>query len=290
MQIVEAIYERDIDLLLIEEFVSEKDFIYYFLRNTNIPIPLQESTIYACRSVLDKETGETDILLEYESANGFITVFIENKIDANFQYKQIERYHERKLKSNNEAYIALVAPKEYMKGTETFDFVVDYEYIRDFFNPKDNRGKYKQHILSIAIDKLRRGYSAINDDHNLRFHQYYFEQTLNFPNIQMDEPVVKPKGSNWVRLWHHSHPRVNAYHKLNLNKIDIEIPNFLREKYKSLINEYEKKGMLIENRNSCYLSHKFLMKVDIHKDPSQYESNILEAIVLVTNVFERLVV
>ena len=278
-----------IDLLFIEEFVSEKDFIYYFLQNTNIPLPLQESTINAYHSILDKATGETDILVEYESENGFIIIFIENKINATFQYRQIERYHERKSKSNHEAYTVLVAPKEYLKGTESFDYIIDYEYLLDFFNPNENRGKYKQHILSFAIGKGNKtGYSVINDDNNLRFHKYYFEQTLNFSGIQMDEPKVKPKGSNWVRMWHHNLPRINAYHKINLNKIDIEIPNFLREKYKSLIEDYTKKGMLIENKNSCYLSHKFATKVDIQQDPTQYQSTITEAIQLVITVFEKM--
>ncbi len=69
MQIVEAIYERDIDLLLIEEFVSNGDFISYFLKNTHVPKPLDGAAIFAYRSVVDTETGETDILLEFESDN-----------------------------------------------------------------------------------------------------------------------------------------------------------------------------------------------------------------------------
>jgi hypothetical protein len=288
MQIVEAIYERDIDLLLIEEFVSNGDFISYFLKNTSVPKPLDGAAISAYRSVVDTETGETDILLEFESDQGLINVFIENKIDANFQPQQIERYQKRKEKSNNESYIALVAPKEYIKGSEAFDFVVEYEYIKEFFDQNDRRGKYKHHILAIAIDKLRRGYSAVNHPQTLDFYQFYYEKTLKFSNVQMDEPLVKPKGSTWVRLWSQNHERINAYHKIKQNKIDIEIPNFLRDKYSATIFKYKQNGMLIENKNSCYLSHKFPLTVDLYQNPSIYESSILDAIKLVAGVFEEM--
>lgn len=288
MQIIEAIYERDIDLLLIEEFVSDQGFISYFLKNTQVPKPLKDATINAFRSVVDSDSGETDILLEYESENGLINVFIENKIDANFQPKQIERYQQRKEKSSTESYVALVAPKEYIKGTEAFDFVVEYEYLREFFCENDSRGKYKRHILEIAIDKLRRGYSAVNHPQTLRFYQFYYEKTLNISTVQMDEPFVKPKGSTWIRLWSQNHERINAYHKITQNKIDIEIPNILRDKYKEIILKYKQNGMLIENKNSCYLSHKFPFKVDLNQDPSIYETSVLDAIKLVAGVFEKM--
>jgi len=53
-QVIEAVYERDIDLLLIEEFLSDLTFTHHFLSGTNIPIPVLPM-------ILGRQTSELNI-------------------------------------------------------------------------------------------------------------------------------------------------------------------------------------------------------------------------------------
>ena len=142
-QIVEAVYEREIDLLFIEEFVSDLTFIHQFLLGTKIPVPLSIESLSAMRSVTDN-SGETDIKVEYLSDNGPICLLIENKIDAAFQPYQQERYQSRKVGIEGRVFAILVAPQEYIKGDHGFDFALDYESLFSYFDELGPRGSTKK--------------------------------------------------------------------------------------------------------------------------------------------------
>ncbi len=284
MQIIEAVYERDIDLLLVEEFFCDIEFIRHFLRETPISLPLSIDSVSVKRSVTDK-TGETDIVVEYHSLNGRICLLIENKIDANFQPGQIERYRDRKKTIAYQVYTVLIAPYDYLNGVIGFDYTVSYESLIPFFETRDRRGKYKIELLRIAIDKLRRGYQPVNDELNLRFQKYYFTLVQRTENLIMEEPKVKPTNSTWIRSKHRKHPMLDIIHKLNHNRIDIYIPNSCRELYAVLIDSYGSNGGLIEVSNGCYLRFPFYMEVDTQNEPDLYAMEIEQVLNLIEGVF-----
>ena len=283
MQVIEAVYERDIDLLLVEEFFCDIEFIRHFLRETSIPLPLSIDSVSVTRSVTDK-TGETDIVVEYESLDGPICMLIENKIDANFQPGQIERYGVRKKTIESHVYTLLIAPFDYLKDVVGFDYTVSYEYLIPYFETCGRRGKYKIELLRIAIDKLRRGYQPVNDELNLRFQKYYFTLVQRTENLIMEEPKVKPTNSTWIRSKHRKHPMLDIIHKLNHNRIDIYIPNSCRELYALLIDSYGSNGGLIEVSNGCYLRFPFYMEVDTQNEPDLYAKEIEQALNLIEGV------
>ena len=64
IQVVEAVYERDIDFLLVEEFCSDLSFYKHFLNGTNIPLPENLTEVKVLRSKSDLD-GEIDIFIEY---------------------------------------------------------------------------------------------------------------------------------------------------------------------------------------------------------------------------------
>jgi hypothetical protein len=72
-----SVEERDIDLLLMEEFQISDGFVAWF-----------------CDSISDTD-GETDLLLRVIIGNRRIGVLIENQISAPEQDEQGERYHIR---------------------------------------------------------------------------------------------------------------------------------------------------------------------------------------------------
>ena len=79
---VEGIQERDIDLILLEEFLTDNSFCEWFVRETGLP----EFTelIAARKSITDFGLGETDILFSYKSRDKIIFVLIENILDVSF--------------------------------------------------------------------------------------------------------------------------------------------------------------------------------------------------------------
>jgi hypothetical protein len=89
-------YERDIDLLLAEEFFVSPAFATWFLNKTNSfnDVSAQVVDVFVSRS---DTTGESDLVVIFEkqdSGNRF-ALHIEDKIDAPLQPEQEARYRLR---------------------------------------------------------------------------------------------------------------------------------------------------------------------------------------------------
>jgi len=91
---ISGVSERDIDLLLLEEFISSVPFQELFLKQSKFK---EEKLTYveAQRSVTDS-IGESDleVLFKNEDEKVFM-LMLENKVNANFQKDQLERYVQR---------------------------------------------------------------------------------------------------------------------------------------------------------------------------------------------------
>ena len=138
---IAGICERDIDLLLYEEFVASPPFLEWFVRRVDAAAAVPLSVMAVHRSRTDS-TGESDLEVAYVDSNGTVArILIENKVGAGFQPRQAERYQERKA-----AYLArceaervttvLVAPTSYLGSsgnTHGFEHSVTYEELRDWF-------------------------------------------------------------------------------------------------------------------------------------------------------------
>src|SRR4051812_47031879 len=115
---IAGVSERDVDLLLLEEFQSSTSFRKLFL--SRCPKLSDNVGLFtaASRSVTHS-SGESDLEVDFLSADGVKTrLLIENKVRAGFQLQQAERYHLR-----GASYIAagvcaayhtvIVAPRRY---------------------------------------------------------------------------------------------------------------------------------------------------------------------------------
>lgn len=202
---IESIRERDIDLLLIEEFNSSNKFIDYFFKRCNLPSC--DKFIGAWRSITEFGLGETDILIEYISGDKHIGLMIENKLDASFQDRQRERYGERERKyvdsgRFSEMYIVLVAPQKYIESQDEFSVSISYEILEKYYETLGTRrANFKKIVLRIACEKLRRGYMAVNSDIVQSFWLSYWKcATQSFSSLKMKLPKVVPDGSDWIEL------------------------------------------------------------------------------------------
>lgn len=221
---VEAIRERDVDMLLLEELSVDLDFCRWITEVSNLP--KIEGLNGAWRSVVDFGLGETDILLSYESMRGTTYVLFENKLDASFQDSQASRYYERARKYKEqgacaEARVVLVAPKLYCDNQSDFDVCITYESIADRFNRGDKRSKFKAQLFRIAIEKLRRGYQPVNSDVVQKFwHEYWEYNNAKHPSLSMKEPAIVPHNSDWPSLADRQFTSIAFIHKLAQGNTD----------------------------------------------------------------------
>ena len=244
----ESIQERDVDIILLEELNCNKNFCKFLLKEKDLPTVTSYHIAY--KSVSDYGIGETDILFSYENNGEKIFVMIENKLDAEFQLDQFVRYQKRAEnylteKKCDKVFIMLIAPEEYCKNQNEFEHSLSYEKIRDFFiSSKDIRSTFKAQLLNIGIEKLRRGYSAINDVRVYDFwHQYNFflKKLSNELSINPKSLKTVPSGSDWIRLRNKNIEilGIQLIHKLEKGYIDIQISNFNLLNNIKLEKEYE---------------------------------------------------
>lgn len=220
---VESVRERDIDFLLVEELISSKAFVDYVIEKLELPSCDMITNIQ--RSVNDFGLGETDIFVGYRHGDLRIGILIENKLDAIFQPEQAERYSSRARQYEaggrfDTTYEALIAPAQYINHQNAFSRSVSYEQLIEYFQNTSFgvRGEFKATLLTIASEKLRRGYVAVNSEPNQAFWQSYYRHLITeLPLVSMKPVSVVPAGSDWIDLSIGSRRFV---HKLKKGQID----------------------------------------------------------------------
>ncbi len=284
IQIIESVNERDIDLLILEELNVNTDFLNYFIEKNDLPKFLKENI--ALRSITESGLGETDILLSYiDIKNKKNFILIENKVDADFQKRQYERYVERAEKYKKEkkcdlVSVILVAPNDYLKSQNDFEKTFSYEEIIDFFDKnKNKRFLFKKEILEIAIKKLRRGYQVVNSEIVQNFWLEYFnlkEKVL--PELEMKKPVQVPHESDWIRM---KNKKFNFVHKLRNGYFDIEFKTSDEQFREKILNLIEDDSELV-----IYKSGNFAIRYQL--DPLDRTKKFYEQIEKVERDFEKI--
>ena len=236
---VAGVVERDIDLLLLEEFLSSELFSRWFIQNALHP-PGRSNDLGQVRRAgrsVTQSMGESDLEIVFEAADGSRTyLLIENKVNAVFQPAQAERYHLRgrtyiERGDCTAVYTVLIAPERYFGSSNTcqgFDGRLSYEALHDWFLDQHGMGPrriYKAGILAAAIEKAHYGYQAEADAPVTTFWRAYWELAVTeAPGLQMDMPPPKPAGAGFVRF----RPAgiaapVSLIHKLPRGCVDLQV-------------------------------------------------------------------
>jgi hypothetical protein len=231
-----SIQERDIDLLLLEEFTVNREFIDWFAVRI-LGEPVQGELIGAWHSVTH-EFGETDLQVLFGAASGERLAFlIENKIAATAQPEQGARYQQRGesgvKKGDWDSYLScLIAPAKYLSSaaqTEKYDVEISYEELMAFFSSRqerDARFSYRATVLLHAVQKIRRGYQPEYDENMTAFVEDYY-QYLNprLANLGMQEPKPRPKNSDWITFVPQGlPPQLSLCHQLYAGKVKCMFP------------------------------------------------------------------
>ncbi len=248
---VSGVIERDIDFLLLEEFVADQGFLPWFLKKLGFSPDWQLQT--ATHSATTA-TGETDIELRLASSREKVILLLENKIDAGFQPRQAERYRERA-----DGYVAqgrcsrsatvLLAPRAYFSGEGErfgFDHMISYEDILDWFMQAEHLGSRRQAkivLLDRAIDRGSSGWVMIPDAAVTGFWHKYWELARNLaPELRMKRPDAKPATSTFIYFHPAGLPKgIHLVHKFSFGIVDLQFAGMaaelksLREKYGPLL-------------------------------------------------------
>lgn len=272
---VEAIQERDVDIILLEELSTDISFCQWLVRELRLPELTKLNG--AWRSITDFGLGETDILFSYNSNERRIFVLIENKLDTYFQDNQFGRYQKRaaeylRKSECEEAYSVLVAPNLYVENQNDFENYISYEAIAkrlEFTGSK--RNIFKSELLKIAIEKLRRGYQPVNSEPVQKFWQLYWKyKEANHQSLKMKKPGIIPHFSDWPKLYDDRLKGIIFYHKLGQGNVDATFTG-LNEEIEFKLKENLLSGAELVNHNKSFSARIFSGKIDRTKE---FESQI----------------
>tara|TARA_R110002167_G_scaffold160436_4_gene356412 strand:+ start:626 stop:1594 length:969 start_codon:yes stop_codon:yes gene_type:complete len=223
-----TVEERDIDLLLLEEFLITDEFVAWFSAELGFHAATPAG---AWHSVSDVD-GETDLLLRVHTHGQCIGVLIENKIAAPEQHRQAERYHLRGARYCEtgvfDTYRTVIcAPQEYLRGLakdSAYQHQIPYEVIAEWFNNQEGRrAAWRHNVMREAVEQGRRGYAMIVCPITTTFHMEYWEHLRRkHPRIQMKRPGNRGKASTWIIMHGIDFPAgVKLHHKLDQQVVEL---------------------------------------------------------------------
>jgi hypothetical protein len=223
-----SVAERDIDLLLMEEFHISGDFVAWFCGALGI---FGVEPAGAWHSVSDMD-GETDLLLRVVKDTRRIGILIENKVGAPEQDLQAERYHLRGIRSRESGKIddyvtVMCAPQRYLDGlaaNSAYEHRFPYERIAEWYGRQEGRrAAWRHRVMTEAIEQGRRGYQMATNAVTTAFHMSYWEHLrLRHPRIQMARPADRGSKSNWIIMKGLSFPRgVQIHHKFDQQVVEL---------------------------------------------------------------------
>ena len=232
---LKKVFEHDMDLLIMEEFVSSRVFADILLKKVCLP---DNYEIHSAVHSLSDSDGESDITLILRYPDKKVAVLIEDKIDAQTMQNQSERYIVRGEKGKvrreyDEYFVILVAPREYHKEhindkNAAYKYRVEYEELLDYFEKQsDVRSMFKAELVSFAIREKKTGYQVVEDCNVTAFWKTLREFcTRNYPKLEM-LGEDKPRGASAVWPEFRTSLRtIKAIYKSQKGCVDLEFPRY----------------------------------------------------------------
>ena len=235
--------ERDIDLLICSELhFPESPLHQLFMGAWNDG---EGQLVGAWVSYQDSH-GETDLLAAFTSGARYLVLHIENKIDADFQPDQPERYVARaqrwreEMSPNVDVETMLLAPEDYFesRGSEVFDRLLSYEeVIAGLADSGDARTNYLANTLRDGIESHRLGYKPEHNEATTLIWGAIWElSNSHAPQLRMRRPVSKPIGAGFIYFYDaegvsavETQRRVHIVYKPTHGNADLQFGNMREE-------------------------------------------------------------
>lgn len=193
---IEKVLERDIDLLMINKLLVDKNILDLFLKKIGKPDYKIASIQH---SLTDQEDGESDITVILEKGNSRIGLLIEDKIDAIAMPNQRNRYNIRGNKGienqqYSEYFVFMIAPADYLKENaeaKLYENQIAYEELKEALS----NDIFASTLIEKALEEKKNGYVAIENEMVTEFWKKYYEFIRNnYPKIKIHE-INGPRGS-----------------------------------------------------------------------------------------------
>lgn len=273
----EKVFERDIDMLIINKFINDNSFKDFFLSKINLN---NYQVVHIDHSLMDND-GESDITVIMSNDNKRIALLIEDKINARAMPNQKERYDKRGKKGiqdgvYDEYYVFLVAPLDYLKNNleaKKYENTISYEsLLKLLYNDQ-----YAISLITEALSKKKKEYSVIeNKQITLFWKKYYDYMKEHYPQLDMNK-IDTPKGSK--AIWPHIlTPIKNIYilHKSNLGYMDLTFKGLGDNYYQfqNMIGDLLDKDMTIHQTGKSLVIRLHVPVIDFNNSFDDYIDEI----------------
>ena len=239
--------ERDMDLLIMEEFICSPLFARIFLDTVGITCDYTiEQVIHSMR---DADLGESDIVFILDIGDKRHAIHIEDKIDDLAIPNQSGRYAKRAEKDiaagkYDEYSVLIVAPVKYLSANQEaqkYEHQVQYEQLRDYFAAQnDLRSKYKLALIDRAIYDQKAGYQYEANPGVVSF-------CAAMDAYQREHYPTLPIGTQaWWRGYKTMISTATIVYKANKGFCDLQFSNCTREDLLSKVKDYLSDRMTIE--------------------------------------------
>ena len=220
------IEERDTDFAIIRSFVNNdkvRELFFSLIKERGELVKVYHSLTQV---ESDGHDGESDIILICENFSGKFAIFIEDKIAADPQPSQRERYEDRaKLLKEKEGYtnyyVVLCAPQEYLDSEKAkkYELKISHEDINSCLEKND----FDKNVFDFSTLEKKQGYAVIKNDVVTDFWSNlyeYIEKHYPFLRVNKNE---KARGSaaEWV-TYVTGVKGLNVIWKANKGYIDLE--------------------------------------------------------------------
>ena len=278
---IEKVYERDIDLYIINKFINDSKFKELFLKKINC-INYQ---VCKCLHSLSDENGESDITIILENDNRKIGLLIENKINAIAMPRQYERYILRAEKQKDEGlfddyYIFIIAPKSYIDSNneaQKYDNKISYEEILDYISGD----VYGESLIKKAIEIKKKGYEVIENKAVTLFWEKYYDMVENrFSELKLNR-IEGSRGSdaNWP-VFFTPIENIHIIHKSDRPYVDLTFRNVSQYKFQvyDIVKNVLKENMTFHKTGKSLAIRIYVPKIDFKKDFEEQEENVIKCL------------
>ena len=280
----ECIQERDIDLLLMEEWCVNTDFAKFFLGKI-LAADFDISDRTAWHSITDDAYGESDVVLTFHRREQRIAVLVEDKIDAAPQPDQAKRYQLRadKMKSSgqfDQIYICIVAPQHYLENdTEEYPNQISYEILAEYLSNGTPRGEYKANMLRLGILQERRHPKPVKNELVTSFWQNYYDALkAMFSDAVMPYPKLVPINSDWPMIRFPEFPRkTHIVHKMAQGNLDLET-GLSQARLREILSRWNAEGIMVVQTGKSFVLRIPVPQLNRLEDFSSQAGKVQEAL------------
>ena len=239
--------------------------------------------------------GETDLLAAFANGARYLVLLIENKIDAEFQSDQPERYRARAQRwreamfPNADVETILLAPEEYFEnqGSEVFDRLLSYEeVVSALVDSTDTRANFLAKTVREGIESHERGYRPEHNEVTTRVWQAIWElSNCHSPQLRMERPVSKPIGAGFIYFYNaegasalETQRRAHIVYKPAHGNADLQFANTREEALRNALGSLLDSDMTVAQAGKSASVRIKVPVVDFGKAPKEQEHAIRQGL------------